>query len=350
MSRSDRSWKLEISRCKFENRKSKIENRKWGSFFLSFSIFYFLFSHLFCSPALGSPLIIEKGTIKCDTVWEKEVIVAGDAEIDRGATLTVMPGTVVKFVKIDPDGPLNLYDTKPNNFPGAELIIRGTLIAQGTKKSMIVFTSAEESPRPADWGAINFLDSRDNILEYCEVAYGYDGIHGHGAQINLVNCYLHDNGVGIGYKNVEEFKTRCMVTIIYNRIIGNGGGILCGKDTRSIITHNQVSNNKFFGVFGKKAFCHVRYNSITHNGKGVILYGMKGFRLSQNNVSHNDEYNMSLLEGQTWDVDARHNWWGTSDEKKIKELIWDRDEDESLGKIDFSDFAVAPIEGTEVSW
>jgi hypothetical protein len=45
------------------------------------------------------------------------------------------------------------------------------------------------------------------------------------------------------------------------------------------------------------------------------------------------------------DVDARRNWWGTTDEEKIKELIWDKDEDETLGKLDFSIFARSPIEG-----
>jgi hypothetical protein len=44
-------------------------------------------------------------------------------------------------------------------------------------------------------------------------------------------------------------------------------------------------------------------------------------------------------------VDARRNWWGTTDEEKIKELIWDKDEDETLGKLDFSSFARSPIEG-----
>jgi parallel beta-helix repeat protein len=149
---------------------------------------------------------------------------------------------------------------------------------------MIVFTSAEKSPNPADWGAINLLDTQDNILEYCEISYGHTSVHCHGAQVIVANCYLHDNGVAIGQKNVKESKTTCVVPTLYNRIIGNGGGVLFGKGTSPTITHNQISENKFFGIFGKKgASCDVRYNNITHNGKGVIVYAMDGLRLSDNN-------------------------------------------------------------------
>jgi parallel beta-helix repeat protein len=303
------------------------------------------------SPAIGKPLIIQKGVIECDTTWEKEVVIRGDVEIARGATLTIMPGAVVRFVKIQAEGPSKLYQDMAHHFPRAELIVRGKILAQGTKDRTILFTSAEKSPHPGDWGAINFLDTEDNILEYCEISYGHTGVHCHGAQVIVANCYLHDNGVAIGQKNMEEFKNRCIVPILYNRIIGNGGGILFGKGTSPTISHNEISNNKFFGIFGNKGeFSHVRYNNTVHNGKGIILYAMGGIRISENNISENEEYNISLLEGQIGDVDARNNWWGSTDKKKIKDLIWDKDEDETLGRLDFSGFAVSPIQGAGVPW
>jgi parallel beta-helix repeat protein len=301
-----------------------------------------------CSCASQKGKQIEKGAIKSDTTWSGEIVVKGDVEVAKGATLTIVPGTVVKFVRIEPHGPANLYDkSKAKNvaFDRAELIVRGKLFARGTKDNMIHFTSAETSPKPGDWGAINFQDSSDNILEYCEVSYGNTAIHGHGVEATIQNCYLHDNGVSIGFKNVKEYPTKCSMSISNNRIIGNGGGVLCGKGTRSAISHNEISNNELYGIFGKKAFsCLVRYNNISRNGKGIILYSTKGCRLSENNIIDNKQYNVSMLEGQTWNVDARNNWWGTKDAGKIKNLIWDKDEEGHLGKVDFSDVASSPIQ------
>lgn len=298
------------------------------------------------APPSWKPLIVEKGVINCNTTWENEVIVKGDVEIARGATLTIMPGTAVRFLKIEANGPANLYaEDKTQHFPRAELIIRGKILAQGTKDRMILFTSAEQSPRPGDWGAINLLDTEDNILEYCEISYGHTSVHGHGGQVTVTNCYLHDNGVAIGHKTVKEFKTKGSMTIVYNRITGNGGGILCSKDSTTMVIHNQISNNKFFGIYGKKALsARVRYNNITHNGKGIILWITQGFSISDNNIADNEKHNISLMEGQVWDVDVGHNWLGTRDEKRIEDLIWDKDEDETLGKVDFSDSADSPIE------
>jgi len=317
---------------------------------LTQGILVLILSLLACGCGSEKARTVEKGMIKSNTTWQKEILIAGDVEVARGATLTIMPGTIVKFAKIQGDGPANLYDDKTNYFSRAELIVKGKLLAKGSKEKKIVFTSAERSPRPGDWGAINFNDSADNLLAYCDISYADTGIHGHGAQVQVENSHLHNNGVGIAIKNLGKLKTRSTMSLVQSQVLGNGGGILCGAGTRCSISHNHISNNRLYGIYGKMASpSQVRYNNIVYNGKGIILYATEGFQVAENNISENEEYNVSLLEGQRRHVDARRNWWGTKDNKRIKALIWDRDEDRTLGKVDFSDLAVSRIQEAGVT-
>ncbi len=300
---------------------------------------------LFCSPATAGQLVLEKTVLKKDTLWQGQVLLKGDVEVSQGVTLTIMPGTIVRFARIEPNGPGKLTTDRTAHFPRAELIVKGRLLAQGTPDARIIFTSAAKEPQPADWGAVNFLNSTDNILEFCEFSYGHTSVHAHGAQVVIANSFFHHNGVAIGMKNVKN-AVRCVIAILYNRITDNGGGVLFGKGSTPTISHNEISNNKFFGIYVKKGGqANIRYNNISDNGKGVLFYAVKGFRLRDNNIAGNTDYNISMLEGQEADVDARRNWWGTTDAQKIDGLIRDKSQDKTLGSVDFSGFTNTPVAG-----
>ncbi len=302
-------------------------------------------SILMLSPAFGQALVIEKGVIKTDTIWDGDVLINADVEIAKGATLTIMPGTTVKFTKIEPFGPGKLYEEKTHQFPRAELIIRGKIIAKGTKEKMITFTSAAATPGPADWGAINLLDSIDNVIEYTDFSYAHTAIHAHSGRVTITNSYLHDNGVAIGMKNVKEFKTKSEMIVRNNLISTNGGGLLFGKGAVMIATKNDIINSELFGIYCKKGGSSsvIKYNNISKNMKGVLFFATENFKIQYNNIADNEDYNMSLLTGQAADVDARFNWWGTTDETKIKDMNRDKEEESDLGTIIFSDYTKEPI-------
>jgi parallel beta-helix repeat protein len=283
-------------------------------------------------------------TISKDTTWSGTVLVKGDVYVEPGVTLTITPGTIIKFKRIDETSDQNLFDIDSPYYPQAELIIRGRLIAKGTAKKKIIFTSAEVDARPADWGAVNFLGSNDNIIEHAKFSFAYNGVHAHGSSARIAHSEFVKNGVGISFKSeveipgVEWFGKRSNLTVTDNFFARNKGGIGF-RSSDAVISHNEIIDNKFFGIFPKEDVkAEIRKNEITGNKKGVYLYQARGFKLNNNNIYDNKDYNISVAEAQDYNVDARSNWFGTINQKKIEEMIFDKKDDPDLGKVEYEPF------------
>ncbi|RLA97759.1 MAG: hypothetical protein DRG83_15375, partial [Deltaproteobacteria bacterium] len=89
------------------------------------------------------------GTLEWDETWSGTVQLYGDVTVPEGVTLTILPGTHVKF-------PANL-DTSYSgeNVKSSEFIVKGTLICKGTEAEPILFTSdAGENAKKGDWVGI----------------------------------------------------------------------------------------------------------------------------------------------------------------------------------------------------
>jgi hypothetical protein len=290
-------------------------------------------------------------TLRQDTTWTGEVIVSGDIYVPVGVTLTIMPGATVKFKRIDEKSDQNMFAVDSPYYPQAELIIRGRLLARGTKKDHIVFMSAETGARPGDWGAINFLGSEDNVIEYARVINGYNGVHAHGSSVRIAHSEFIRNGVGVSFKAEEEapgvpwFGKRSRLTITDNLFANNKGGIGF-RNSDAEISHNEIINNKFFGIWPKeKSAARVTYNEITGNRKGIYLYQAQGVVFEFNNIYDNRDYNIAVAEAQDFPVEAPNNWFGTKNRRKIDELIFDRKQDAELGEV-----RIDPVRTEAVVW
>nr|WP_319393630.1 right-handed parallel beta-helix repeat-containing protein [uncultured Desulfobacter sp.] len=116
------------------------------------------------------------GTLSKDSIWTNTIPleITGDMRIagkdgdDEVTTLTIEPGTVLRFAagcKMIVGSQYDSWD------PGA-------LQAIGTADSKVIFTSNEEAPSPGSWGGIYFDASTHDdttIMEYCDVLYGTYG-------------------------------------------------------------------------------------------------------------------------------------------------------------------------------
>ena len=323
--------------------------KNYTRYSLSISIILLTFFLASCSKQQATE--VSMGTLEKDTVWSGKVTVTGDVYVTPGVTLTVMPGTIVKFKKVEENMDNNLYGLDSPYYPVAELIIRGRLISEGTADKNIVFTSAELEPRPADWGALNFLGSEGNIVKHTKLLHAYNGIHAHGANVEIADCEFVKNGVGVSFKVEEEtpdvpwFGKRSKVSITRSLFARNKGGIGF-RSSDAEITHNEIIDNKFFGVWPKeKNNAKISYNEITGNKKGVYLYQSEGSVIEHNNIYDNRDYNIAVAEAQDFPVDARNNWFGSKNREKIDEMIFDKNDDEELGEV-----RIDPILEKPVKW
>lgn len=299
------------------------------------------------------PQVVElnKQTLAKDTTWQGTVQINGDIDVPPEVTLTVLPGTTVKFKRIDEKSDQNMNGVETPYYPQAELIIRGRIIARGTKEQTIVFTSAEIDARPADWGAINLLGGEGNVIEYCKILFAYNGVHSHGASAAVNHNEFAKNGVGVSCKKEEEtpgvpwFGKISDMQVTYNRFVGNKGGIGF-RNSKAVVSHNLFQDNKFFGIFPKdEVQAEISYNEVTANKKGVYLFQAKGLSIHHNNIYDNTDYNVAVAEAQDFDVDARQNWFGTTNAEKIDELIFDKKDDPEMGSI-----LIEPVLQERVKW
>jgi parallel beta-helix repeat protein len=289
-------------------------------------------------------------TIEEDTTWSGEITVTGDVYVPPGVTLTILPGTTVKFQRIDEQSGRNLFGNDTPYYPQAELIIRGRLIAQGTRDNIILFTSAERNASIADWGAINLLGSDDSIIEYCKIIFAYNGFHAHSSTALISHNEFIKNGVAITFKreispNEAWYGKDTDITVIHNDIHNNKGGINV-RNAKTLISYNRIKDNKFFGIWVKeKCNAYISYNDIRGNYKGIYLYQASGLTLHFNNIYNSKEYNLAIADEQEFEVDARYNWFGTVNKEKIDGLIFDKQDDPAVACIVYEPISRKKITG-----
>jgi len=219
----------------------------------------------------ANALILDAGAITTSRAWNDPDIpyrLTGDVTVNAGVTLTIAPGQVVKG----------------RTFTGDDLIINGTLLADGTAAAPIIFTSDRDDtaggdtnndgngnlPNNGNWNGIIFnAGSTGNVLDHAEVRYGGNAIlvTGAGASATITNsiirhssshAFLVRTGASLIASNNLIFKNNdtglraesgATVTAFNLTIDGNFRGIAAdGSGTSLAITNSIVSNNSNAGA------------------------------------------------------------------------------------------------------
>lgn len=335
-------------------------------------------------PVLAAPTVYQgESTLFQDTVWSGEVLVDGIVTVAPGAVLDIRPGTVVRFTRMD---------SNQDGIGEHELFIQGRLLAQGTAQQPILFTSAEASPAPGDWGALNMMASEEaNLLSYCQIEYAYRGFHAHfaaakldhcllrrnqrgvqfqEAQVDIVDTQIVDNLNGLQFRNSEVNLARLQVKGNYwglrgvysevrledcliaenlvnganfrdstvelrgNRVVGNRKGLYLQR-SQGRVEGNLFSANSEHGIFLEESQADLIGNLVTGNGRAGIKYVNSEGLLQGNRFEQNGEY--ALVNDGQGAVDARGNWWGMGGSQEIPTLIRDRADRPAVGSVDWGD-------------
>ena len=173
---------------------------------------FFLASCAVTAPGPSSPVT---GSVAGEVRWRGTVFVDGDVVIGEAARLVVEPGTEVVFL---PPAPGRDLFTESPNFPGSELIVQGTLIAEGTTEKPITFRFVDPAAPAGSWGGINLHESTEARFRYVRIVQANSAIHSHKSKAVIEESLIENNLFGLRF-HTTDFLIR------NNLLRGNGTAI-----------------------------------------------------------------------------------------------------------------------------
>jgi len=237
-----------------------------------------------------------------DTVWDGPVVVDGVLFVPEAVTLTIKPGSIINFTKSD--AVYRESGIPEAVIPGSGLRVEGTVVAEGTSRTPITFTSSEARPAPGDWGCIFFDHSKGSTLRYCRFEYSTYTIHAHFSSLDVIRTVITRNmdGSRLGYSRVT-------------------------------IDHCDITDNTGKGLNFSNCRNTVRYCKITGNNEGIFLNQKDAdCEIHENNIYGNTRFDLSLGEFHVEDMPTGVNWWGSADMKSIAAKVYDRADDAEIGQ------------------
>ncbi len=259
------------------------------------------------TAAGGAKAALAVRGIDQDETWSGTIRVRGSVIVRKGARLTILPGTVVAFERLDVDD---------DGIGDSELYVEGEIVAEGTAERPILFTSAEKAPAPRDWKYLFINLSSRAVLARCVSEYAFSGVQIHFSRASVSRCVFRSCVDGLRFSTAEGTFDR-------NRMTGNVYGVRYEeRSSKVVLSRNDITGNKV-GIF-----------CVTESPGRVVI--------RENRIHGNADYDFKLGNRQRGDIPARGNWWGTADAEAIRARIFDRRMEPELGAVLFEPFLPAP--------
>jgi len=207
--------------------------------------------------------------------------------VHRGATLSIRPGTIVKFVR------------------GAKLVVTGKLIVghpldQNEIEKPVLFTSNSIVPEPGAWEGIHFENTNnvESSIRGATIEYADVGIRAMSSSPAIMDCIFRLNEIGMLLENSE-----------------------------SRVEYNNIDSNTI-GMRTIKGSPKIEKNNITNNEEGVIYRAGHRSVLTKNNLNNNLLYAVRVQS--LGKMSMPHNWWGSTSTTQIDLIIRDGNDGELM--------------------
>jgi hypothetical protein len=160
------------------------------------------------------------------------------------------------------------------------------------------------------------------VLEKCQISRNAgEGIRSiDGASPNIIDCEVQDNR-GAGVRLQDHWAGELRGSLIRDNA---EGGISAQAGCKGVIEGNRIENNRTAGLLLRLG-CEptITGNRIASNqGPGLLLQESTPGQLKDNQFLGNLEAALRNEGSNT--IDAKGNWWGTTDEASISKLVQDR--------------------------
>jgi len=214
------------------------------------------------------------GDVTEDATWSGVILLAGSVQVSPGVTLTVAPGTILKF-------------------DGGRLYVQGTMQVSGTASHPVFMTSAADdtvggdtndngditSAAPGDWVGIIVQDTASAVFRNFEIRYATTAIDANyqGAQVKLSSGILRDSSqygiyVYAPYVDVDAD----------NVVIANSGwnGIFMRASSRGTFTNCTIVGNGVETPSFENAGVHI--------GAATMVFDSCIVAFNANGIDHTD--------------------------------------------------------------
>lgn len=197
----------------------------------------------------------------------------------------------------------------------------------------------------------------------------YDGQYGGGGIKNDIGGKISNNVIVKNKAKNNQFggggicnttNSTLLKNIIADNSSDEGGGIYLAFEWSSILNKNQIIRNtakNYSAIYNIKNLIQnsVAYNVNTDNNnllnRTIYLNTNPSPVVNNNNIFNNSafyEVYDSDQQGGT-NITATNNWWGTIDDAKLQDKIYDWFDDNTLGIVDYSPYLTKPDTAAPVS-